>query len=322
MPLPNVQSLLKTKDSKEVVDALTKTSYGTDIAPLPTQGIDAELLEGVVLRKLQERFYFVSRVAQGKMRELLSRYCARLEVDNIKKIVRTKHGGHSFEKPILIPIPREQSLVNFEALLEAKDIDEVVSLLRDTPYSLSETLQSYKESGISLILERNLDGVYFGRVWELASKIRGVRELVGEEIDLRNILFAFLLRTRIFSQKELEEMYAIPHPYHSIMQSTLHSLVQTRLEDIPNVVTPRYSDLASEAVKLVKGDSPTPLEWLFLKRLYRDAGVTARMDPLQAGFVIAYLLMCECEAKNLVSIVTGKQLGLAEEEIASGVFTV
>jgi len=44
--------------------------------------------------------------------------------------------------------------------------------------------------------------------------------------------------------------------------------------------------------------------------------------PLQVGYIIAYLLLCECEAKNLISIVTGRQLNLGEEVISKNLFGV
>jgi vacuolar-type H+-ATPase subunit C/Vma6 len=65
-----------------------------------------------------------------------------------------------------------------------------------------------------------------------------------------------------------------------------------------------------------------PLEWVFLKQLYADASADLMTQPLQAGYIIAYLLLCECEAKNLVSIITGKQLNLSEENISKGLFGV
>jgi vacuolar-type H+-ATPase subunit C/Vma6 len=65
-----------------------------------------------------------------------------------------------------------------------------------------------------------------------------------------------------------------------------------------------------------------PLEWLFYNQLYDDASATLTTHPLQAGYIVAYLLLCECEAKNLVSIVTGKQLNLSEAGISKGLFAV
>jgi vacuolar-type H+-ATPase subunit C/Vma6 len=171
-----------------------------------------------------------------------------------------------------------------------------------------------------LVLERTLDGIYFSRVWELVRQIRSMRNLVGEEIDLRNLLAAFSLKTRTSSSRLIEE--TIIPPFYTIAKRTLHSLLERRLEDAPNIVSRRYSNLASEVASLIKSNSQLPLEWLFFKRLYSDATVAARTNSLQAGYIVAYLLLCECEAKNLVSIVTGKQLKLSDEQISKGIYGV
>ncbi len=316
----DIHVLAKAKNLREISDNLMKTEYATEIARLPTQEQDATILEEVFLKKLVQRFFFLMRVAQGNMQNLLRRYCARFEVENIKRIIRAKH-GQGAEKPRLLPVPREYSLVNFSALVKAKDIDEAVSLLRDTPYyPIYEKLQPYRESGTTILLEATLDKIYFSRVWEMVGKISGIRDLIGEEIDLRNLLIAFSLKSREISLRHMEEAI-IPLSYR-LPKTTLHTMLQSRLEDVPNILTKSYSRLAFEAVNMVKNDSTRPLEWLFFEQLYNDASAALRTKPLQAGYIIAYLLLCECEAKNLVSIVTGKELNLTEEEISKGLLAI
>jgi vacuolar-type H+-ATPase subunit C/Vma6 len=324
IPARDITMLAKAKSLRDVFDSLMKTEYATELGQIPAQNNDAATLEGIFHRKLVDRFFFLSRTAQGKMQDLLIKYSARFEVENIKRIVRAKHGGITSERPDLIPVPREHSLVNFAALLNAKDIDEVASLLRDTPYHVPlDKVESYKQSGSTMVLEGALDSVYFSNVWELANKVRdgkGVRDLIGEEIDLRNLLIAFSLRAREIPRKVIEE--TIIPVFYGIPKATLHSLLQARLEDVPGILTRRYSRPAYEATNLLKSKSTQPFEWPFFRQLYSDASEAMRAHPLQAEYVLAYLLLCECETKNLVTIVTGKQLDLSEEEISKGLYEV
>jgi vacuolar-type H+-ATPase subunit C/Vma6 len=316
-----MQILAKVKDLRDVSDGLLKTDYAAQIGQVPTNEQDAATLENVFLKKLVERFFFLRRAAQGKMQDLISRYCARFEVENVKRIVRAKHGGQSEEEPTLSPLQREYSLVNFPALLKAKDVDEVASLLRETPYhSVLEVLQPYRESGATMILEATLDKIYFSKVWDLVGKTHGTRDLIGEEIDLRNLLIVFSLKTREAAARIIENA-TIPISY-ALPKTMLRSLLQSRIEDASNIVTTGYSKLASEAANLLRTGSSVPLEWLFSKQLYGDASATLTTHPLQTAYIIAYLLLCECEAKNLISIVTGKQLNLSEEDISNGLFGV
>jgi vacuolar-type H+-ATPase subunit C/Vma6 len=316
--------LAKAKSLRDVFDSLMKTEYATELSQLSSRDNDAATLEGIFQKKLVDRFFFLSRTAQGKMQDLLIKYSARFEVENIKRIVRAKHGGMTSEQLTLIPVPREHSLVNFAALVSAEDIDEVASLLRDTPYHvLLDKVESYKQSESTMVLEAALDSAYFSNVWELAGKVpdrKGVRDLVGEEIDLRNLLIAFSLKAREIPQRVIEETL-IPL-FYAIPKDTIHSLLQARLEDVPSVLTRRYSRLASEVANLLKSQSTLPFEWPFFRQLYSDASEAMRAYPFQAGYVLAYLLLCECETKNLVTIVMGKQLDLGEEEISKGLYEV
>jgi len=318
IPPRDIQVLAKARDIRDVSDNLMKTDYATEIGQLPTQERDAAMLEDVFLEKLVERSFFVRRVAQGKMQDLLSRYCARFEVENIKRILRAKH-GRSSEEPSLIPLPREYTLVNFPALAKASDVDEVASLLRDTPYHiLIGALQPYRESGVTITLEAALDKSYFVRLWEFVGKFGGMRDLVGEEVDLRNLLIVLSLKARETPSRIIEDAL-IPVSYR-LPKITLRSVLQSRIEDAPSVLAMPYSKVVSDAANLRRGDSLMPMESVLLRQLYEDATEFSRTRSLQAGYIMAYLLLCECEAKNLVAIVTGKQLGLPEEEISKRLF--
>ena len=171
-----------------------------------------------------------------------------------------------------------------------------------------------------MILEATLDRIYFGRVWSLASRAKGVRQLIGEELDLHNLLIALSLKARGVSVRDMEESL-IPLSYR-LPQSQLRSLLQSRLEDASGILTGGYSKLTAEASDMLKSDSSSPLEWLFFRQLYNDATIALRTRALDPEYIMAYLLLCECEAKNLVSIVTGKQLNLPGEEISKGLFGI
>ena len=130
----------------------------------------------------------------------------------------------------------------------------------------------------------------------------------------------FSLKTREIPAKLVEES-TIPVSY-ALPKTTLRALLQSQLQDAPNLLSTAYSKLASEAANILKKGSSLLLERVFLKQLYSDAAAVLTTHPLQAGYIIAYLLLCESEEKNLVSIVTGKQLKLSEEEISAGLFGI
>jgi len=96
--------------------------------------------------------------------------------------------------------------------------------------------------------------------------------------------------------------------------------MQVRLEDAQGILTPHYSKLVSEAINLIKSRSSKPFERPFLQQLYQAASNALKTQFFDAGYILAYLLLCECEARNLTAITIGKQLGLQEEEISQSLF--
>ena len=325
IPSRDMQFLAKVKSLREVSDNLLKTEYGAEISKLPTKEIDGSTLEEIFLKTLVKRFFFITREAQGKIKELLTEYCARFEVENIKRIIRAKHGGEIIEEPRLIPLQREYTLVNFPALLNAKDVDEVVALLRETSYrSIAKKLELYREASVTMILEAALDDIHFLRLWELVEKApdpEGLRGLIGEEIDLTNMLIGISLKARGLSANLIDQAL-IPVSYKLPLRR-LRAFTKGRLEDASSILsTPPYNKLASDAVTLLSGGTSEPLEKVFLKRLYEDASEALKILFLDAGYVIAYLLLCECEARNLITIATGKQLDVSDEQISQNLFGV
>jgi len=321
----DIQFLAKTKSLREVSDNLLKTEYGTEISKLPTKEVDASTLEGIFFKTLVDRYFLIAREAQGKMQELLNAYCTRFEVENIKRILRARHGNKISEEPSLIPLSREHTLVNFQALLNAKDVDEAVGLLRETVYRpLSEKLELYRQADVTMVLEAALDNIYFGRLWQLVQEVSdgaGLKDLIGGEIDLHNLLITFSLKARDLSANLIDEV--LLSSSHRLPLRRLRALTKGRLEDAPNTLTtPPFSKLASAALTAVSGGSSMPLERIILKQLYEEASTALRTRFLEAGYVIAYLLLCECEARNLLTIATGKQLAVSEEQISQNLLGI
>jgi len=62
------------------------------------------------------------------------------------------------------------------------------------------------------------------------------------------------------------------------------------------------------------------VEHSIFKSLFNEHSKIMRAKPLGLVFVLAYLSLCGFEAKNLTTIVTGRQLGLSEEKLKNILF--
>jgi len=311
----DMRVMAKSKSLSEVVDQLLRSDYAGEVSKLPTGEVDSVRLEKIFLGTLVERFFTLMRDSKGKARDFIEAYAARLEVENLKRILRAKHVQEKIEDRNLISLGREHTLINFQALTKAENVDEAVSLLRETVYaSVSDRLDDYRRVGSPIVLESFLDSLYFARLWERMGGLvdnEGIKWLVGEEADLRNLQLIFTSKMREVPPRLVEEI-VIP-TFYRLRRGILRSLAQGRLEDTPEILAgTSYDDVAEEIVR--SREPAIDLETILSKRLYKDASFALRNLFLELGYVVAYLLLCEREARNLITLTTALDLKVPEED--------
>lgn len=311
-------SILRLRGVTEIAESLLRGDYSEELSRIPIKEVDEAQLERILLEKLSKRFYFLVSVATGNVRTVLEEYAKRFEVENIKRVIRAIHGGEKLTVEDLIPIPRRYLLINFPALVRAESVDEVVGLLRETIYAgLSDYLPYYQEYKSTLILENQLEKIYFSRLWPLLEKIPSkddVGELIGLEIDLKNIYNITSLKLMEVRPDFLEKAI-IPITYR-IPRGVLREAVHASLESFLEALTP-YRELIERIRPTVSAKSYAEMERLIQHELYRRAEEAMLRKPFSLSYVFSYLLLCEREVRNLVSIMTGKRLGLSEQKIRS-----
>jgi vacuolar-type H+-ATPase subunit C/Vma6 len=318
----NVKAMSKSRSLPDIVDHLLRSDYAPEIGKLPTGEINSVRLERIFLKILVERFFTIVKDSNGKAQEFLETYAARIEVENLKRILRAKHAQKEIQEHNLIPLEREQTLVNFPALIKAGNVEEAVSLLRETAYaSLSDRLDAYRRFGAPLVFESSLDGIYFDRVWEKMGGLpdyEGLKFLVGEEVDLRNLQWIFALKMRDVALRLIEE---IPTRIsYRLSRNTVSRLLQAGLEDAPGILAgTSYDDVADEIFRKSK-DPASDLETILARRLYKNASFALGNLFLEFGYVVAYLLLCEREARNLVTLATASDLKISDENLQRKIF--
>ncbi len=312
----NLKAISKSRSLPEVVDQLLRSDYASEIGKLPTEEVDSVRLEKIFHRTLVERFLQPVKDTKGKAGEFLEAYAARIEVENLKRILRAKHSQEKIEEENLIPLGREHTILNFPALVKVENVEEAVALLRETAYAaISGRLDDYRRVGLPVVLESYLDDVYFTRLWETLKDLpdsNGLRWLVGEEVDLHNLQLVLSLKMRDLGSRLIEEII-IP-VFYRLSKSTLRDLIQSGLDGAPEALAgTSYDDVAEQ---LLKSKEPSiDLEITLSRRLYQDASFALNQLFLELGYVVAYMLLCEREARDLVTIATALDLGISEEAL-------
>ena len=300
--------ILDAKDLKEAIERIPKSEY-PEIIKLAT--LDATVLERIFLEKMVERFYFIVKAASGDVQSFFKVYSSRFEMENVKRVLRAIHGGEPLEEQNLIPLIKEFTLVNFSALMKAKDLKEAVGLLRETDYGhLIGDFELYQRFGTTSILEASLDKHYYERLNEVAQRIPNkelVKSIIGFEIDLKNLMTILLLKMQGVEQGEIQNR--IVELFYKVREFRIKSLIEARTEDFAHILKSLYyAKFAEEIQTVLNNGSWKEGERIFSAELHDEASKIAARNPHTLAFVLYYLIRCEYEAKDLIAAAVSKQI--------------
>lgn len=315
--------LLKVGNNEGVTNLLSDRDYSTDLNKFPPKEVDAYLLENIVYQKLSDRFTSILQIASGKIGDVLKQYYRKLEVENLKKTIRSKHENVRVKENQLIPIARKYQTVNFPALLEARNMPEMIYLLSETPYSvLKNKLDFYNRYSNPLILEAATDSIYYQNLWKKIEDLQDkdyIEQLIGTEIDLKNLLLVFASKQMNMDRELFDEMVMKTH--YRLQKSMIEPMFDAQYRTIPELLRWQdYVELAKEAVDLFQKEMFTEIENSFSRHVYSNAETTITRKPNSLVYVFAYLSLCFKEARNLTTLSMAKQMGLNEEKTRNLLF--
>jgi vacuolar-type H+-ATPase subunit C/Vma6 len=319
----DLNRILKARDLREINSLLSRSDYSTDLSELPIRETRADLFERIFYRKLSERLSLTVQIADGRVKETLEEYYKKIEVENIKRIINAIHGGEKINEESLIPVPRKYQIVNFSALLEAHDIREMIDLLRATPYrGLRNKIDLYERYNNPLILEMQTEQILYNSLWHKLSAVPNedeVEELIGTEIDLKNLMSIVFFKNMKMEQELIEEM--LVDIRYRLTKDLIQQLIAASLETMPRLLSwPAYVDLTRKALELLDKEMFAEIEHVFSQYIYSYAETEMLRKPNNLVYVFSYLYLCFREARNLTTLITGKQLRLDEEKIQSFLF--
>jgi vacuolar-type H+-ATPase subunit C/Vma6 len=308
----------RAPDLSAIVDALLRGDYAQEMSAIPSGRLNAISLTEVFYKELAERFYFIVKITSGSLRRFFVDYSKRLEVENIKRILRVKHGKEAITENVLIPIPREHTTVNFTSMAGARDPEESVGMLKATDYApLIDRVELYKRYNTTLIFEGALESIYFGKLWEDIEGLPGkyaIKEMIGEEMDLKNLILALGLKVKNYPTELIEA--SLITLYHKLNRNVVHNIAQERPEStFTALMGTHYGKYFQGLRDLIERNVISDIEHSIFNSLFNERSKIMLEKPLGLVFVIAYLSLCEFEARNMTTIVTGKQLGLTEEKL-------
>lgn len=320
LPKSMLNSMTMAEDLRSIIDALLTTEYGADISKLAKA--DAHALENVFNKKLVERYDILIKFAPEKMWGLLRAFSRRLDLQNLLRIFRGKFSKLPNERiqETLFPLAGFSD-IDFDSFLKAESLDKAVESLKGTLYGRAvDTLGLVRELNNLLPLEFRLWGIHYGDLLSLLARVPGgereyARRIIGTEIDATNCLIC-VASTAYGFDKEFVKRLLIPYSYR-ISSESFRVAAQTDSPDaVRNLLQP-YVRIVNHVLN--RDDDLAQVE--LLRYLQEEAEREVSRDS-NYSYVLAYMLLCETECRDLSMIALAKQYRLKQEALRRGLISL
>jgi V/A-type H+-transporting ATPase subunit C len=313
-----LNNLVRAPSLDAYVESVMKGDYAEKIGLLGVKKPSAKDLNKVFSEVYVYRLIYLIKIASSGIKKFLDSFARRVEVENIKKIIRAKFHGLDISLEDLIPLPRTFSVINYQAMVESEGLDESLNLLGFTKYrDVVNRLSVSREVESTIPLEAFLDAVYYSNVFKSIKRIpdeKVLKSIIGTEIDLRNIYYIISYKFLNVPQRVVEE--SLVKPVFRFKEDQVRNLIKAREEAVVEAISGSpYTWLIPELVEALEARSIDMLEYTLSRLFKRFTHRMAVRNALGLGYVLGYLYNIEYEYRNLTGIAIGKELGWGEGDI-------
>lgn len=277
--------------------------------------IDQYPLEKALDIQLAENYDLVARISPENSRDSFKFLLKKWDIKNLKSIIIAKEVGLSPEETMDLVIPFGELSDKLDALIDADDINEVLSALEGTEYTqiLEDSIPIYQESRMLLPLESSLDKYLLENLLRTVATPEDdntayLKNYVGDLVDSTNL--KIILRAKVDGLKFDDiEPYMITDGYQ-IREWKLKDLMEA--ENVSGVVSGlEGTDYASLLAEAMTDYNETGSISAFETALDNHVNDTAKKISLKNQFgigpMIGFLSRKEREIKNLKIIARGKR---------------
>lgn len=315
-----LESLRKARDLQTLIDLLTRDDYVQVISSVERDRIDAATLNRMFSRVYVDRLIYFTKISQGRFRDFMMGYIRRLEIENLRRVLRAKLRRRKILLDDLIPIPRGYTTLNFQELVNVSTIDDISYHLSPTIYRGAQDVMSMaKNINNTLPVELAVEAIYFSKLLEVAKKLpsnKRIADIIRNEYFSKLVYYVFGLKFLETPLIMLERYSALISRNLSVPVTFINDLLRSREDVAINLILrSRFRWIVDYIEDAVDRMSVNDLYRGVLKGFRNFHMDISKRHPLDAAYILWYLYSIEYEYINLIQIATAKELGLGSEDI-------
>ena len=308
----------------------TTAAYKDKLTKAALVGVEAREIEITLKEDLIDQYLMVIKSTEGAIQDVFVEFLRRLEVKNLKAVIRAKaaevHGTGTItaEAPMFFPV-EDFFKRRISRLTEADSIENVIKQSED-PYKrvLEDALPEYEKSKRVLVLENVLDEEISGAIREKVERLSGAdkeiaRKIVGTEFDLTNLMILLRCKSEGIAEAEIRK-YLLPDGFSFDFNLDVGAMNDSiSAENVSSAVqlmpASAYKEVLTGALSSYEAEkSLVPLENALSQYFFVTIKSTLRGYPINIGTIIGFLYLKEIEIKNLCTIAVCKENEIPAEE--------
>ena len=310
------EAVLKVPDA-EVADTLDRLGLPQLSAGYGLDSRDHRSLEQQLIAEVLDETTVLIRPLTGVARQFLIYWTERIEITNVKTLLRGKMLG---ERPAslanrLTPMGAFGRL-DVQDLAHAEDVGELMRRLEAGPYAgiVRYAKRAFEESHDPFILDAALDRAYYEGLARRAQAMENVagaafRRLMGGLIDRINLVW--LLRYRFnYSLPPAQVYFLLVASRYGLASSRLRELAA--LGSLAAILEALPEPLRSQ----LRGETSIPAVFTRMEILAAEtAGQVLHSGAPAIARAFAYLILRERDLRAVRAILRGRHLGLPQSDI-------
>lgn len=301
-----------------IIQYLEETTYKSQIDRLALTYSDMDLIEQALNLNLIDTTEKLRRICPENLRALIDAYLLFYDIENIKTLLRGRHGNYPAEKVrqllVTAGVLKKDFLIS---LLKKESFAQILHEIRLNGVRLSEILDksSDKDTDDLAKVENLLHKWYLQQLSKISERFpkQGalMREFIRDEITISNI--KTLLRLKRIN-RDKQGIMKFMFPAGNISHSRLEHLAS--LENLQEVVEElkktSYGPAFEGSFTTERlSDYELALDKMQIKRNF----LRTHQHPLTVISILSFMFAKDIEVKNLKTLVKAKQLGISQEYI-------
>lgn len=328
------ESLLKSGSLVEAIGILREHNYIEAAEAFDKTG-DLQMVELALLKEVISDYQSVKNLTSDYPKQLVSTLLLKLEVENLKNIIRLWYSSAVHHRPITYRtsyLIKENIVnkINYLELINAITYENIIDALNGTWYT--QILQKFDFEIISrdglFELETELDKYWYNLYMDAANSLSGddkkvATKLVLSEINLKNLLM--LVRYGWFHKMEADKLKNVLFPIGNVYSDkvTLDYIKTNPKSRNPELLVREKFPILADKIKDIKNNDNKAnminqtrfIERFLLAEKRKHFQRILGGKPFTIGIPLAYFYYREEQYYMICGILGGKYYGVDSEKI-------